>query len=150
MKNAQLTKIINHFKQNDPKIYVVAKHVNYNEWFGDKIDEKYYFTHLCSNIIGQQLSGKAARAIKERFSNLFSNNIATPQQILKISDQELRDLGLSWAKVKYVKDLAEKVANREVKLNNLAKLSDDEVIAELTKVKGIGKWTAEMFFHMVI
>jgi DNA-3-methyladenine glycosylase II len=69
----------------------------------------------------------------------------TPRHVLKLKDQALRDVGLSWAKASYIKNLAEKVNNQEVRLEKLSKLDDEAVIAELVKVKGIGPWTAEMF-----
>ncbi len=104
-----------------------------------------YFTKLCREIVGQQLASKAANAIFTRFVNLFPNQKITPEKIIKVPDQKLRDTGLSWAKVKYVKDLAQKVRNREVVIDNLNNLDDEAVALELIKVKGIGPWTAEMF-----
>jgi DNA-3-methyladenine glycosylase II len=68
-----------------------------------------------------------------------------PKNILTFEDQAFRDVGLSWAKAKYIKDLAVKVQSGEVKIDNLDTLSNESVIDELIKVKGIGKWTAEMF-----
>ena len=69
----------------------------------------------------------------------------TPKAVLSVPDQALRDVGLSWAKVKYIKDLADKVTRRLVKLDHLQTLADEAVVAELVKGKGIGPWTAEMF-----
>ncbi len=73
-----------------------------------------------------------------------------PEQILAADPQRLRDAGLSWPKVSYVRDLAERVADGELDLEQIAQLSDDEVVERLTEVKGIGRWTAEMFliFHL--
>lgn len=76
--------------------------------------------------------------------DFFKNN-PQPEFILRTDDSALRLLGLSNAKVKYVKDLSEKILSGEVKLKGFAKMSDDDIIAELTKVKGIGEWTAHMF-----
>ena len=69
---------------------------------------------------------------------------------MKIPDQKIRDAGLSWAKVKYLKDLADKVKNKVIHLEKLDTLSNEEVITELTKVKGIGPWTAEMFLMFTL
>ncbi len=104
-----------------------------------------YFLSLCREIVSQQLSGKSAHAIFTRFLKLFPKQKQNAQKILKFTDQKLRDVGMSWAKVKYLKDLAQKVVNKEINLKKLDGLGDLQVIEELTKVKGIGPWTAEMF-----
>lgn len=103
-----------------------------------------YFKSLCGEIIGQQLSGKVADVIFDRFEKALGGKI-TPEGILKIDGQKLRDCGMSWGKVKYVRDLALKTKNGELQTKKLAKLPDEEVIKELVAVKGIGRWTAEMF-----
>ncbi len=108
-----------------------------------------YFEDLVNAICSQQLSGKAAETIFGRVKKLLIK--INPENILSKSDQELRDCGLSWSKVSYIKDLAVRVKNEElrfssaIKINNLNSLQDEEVITELIKVKGIGRWTAEMF-----
>ena len=93
----------------------------------------------------QQLASGAARAIFGRFEKLFEQEEVTPEIVLSFFDQEIRDTGASWAKVKYIKDLAKCVATKTIDLKKLHELSDKEVIQELIKVKGIGPWTAEMF-----
>lgn len=102
-----------------------------------------YFEDLVNAICSQQLSGKAAETIFGRVKKLLVK--ITAVNILSKTDQELRDCGLSWSKVSYIKDLATRVKNEELLINNLNSLQDEEVITELTKVKGIGRWTAEMF-----
>ena len=102
-----------------------------------------YFEDLVDAICSQQLSGKAAKTIFGRVKICLVQ--ITPENILLKTDQELRDCGLSWQKVKYVKDLGEKVKNNELKIKKLDKLPDEEIINELVAVKGIGRWTAEMF-----
>jgi DNA-3-methyladenine glycosylase II len=102
-----------------------------------------YFESLVETICSQQLSIKVARTIFERVRNLVAKQL-TPDQVLKISDQYLRACGLSWQKVLYIKDLASKTASGELRVTSLDKMSDEEVILELVKVKGIGKWSAEM------
>jgi DNA-3-methyladenine glycosylase II len=94
--------------------------------------------------VGQQLSGKAADTIFNRFKALFPNGLL-PETILKEADEKLRGVGLSNAKTKYIKDLAQRVLNQDLHLHSLVEMKDEEVIAELVKVKGIGNWTAEMF-----
>jgi DNA-3-methyladenine glycosylase II len=105
--------------------------------------ESKYFEDLVDAICSQQLSSKAAKTIFGRIKTLLVK--ITSENILAKTDQELRDCGLSWAKVSYIKDLAMKVKNEELIINNLNKLEDEKVIKELVSVKGIGRWTAEMF-----
>jgi DNA-3-methyladenine glycosylase II len=107
------------------------------------IKKPLYFEDLVDAICSQQLSGKAAKTIFSRIKTLLVK--ITPENVLSKTDQELRDCGLSWAKVKYVKDLATHVDNKSLDLSNLDNISDEEVISELILVKGIGRWTAEMF-----
>ena len=104
-----------------------------------------FFAALTYEIIGQQLSGKVARIIYKRFLDLFGKKLPEPKQILKINDTKLRSCGCSWAKVKYLKSLAECINNGQLNLKSLHKLPDKEVYEQLLKVKGIGPWTAEMF-----
>ena len=107
------------------------------------IEKSMYFEDLVDAICSQQLSGKAAKTIFGRVKSLLVK--VTPENILSKKDQELRDCGLSWQKVSYVKDLAGKTTNGELQIKKLDKQSDEEIIKELTSVKGIGRWTAEMF-----
>jgi DNA-3-methyladenine glycosylase II len=103
------------------------------------------FYDLVEAIISQQLSIKASDTIFERFKKLFKNKFPTPKQILEMPDEKLRSAGISNAKVKYIKSLADFIERKELILEDLDNLTDSEVMIELTKVKGIGKWTAEMF-----
>lgn len=108
------------------------------------IKKKDYFSDLVHSIVSQQLSGKAANTIFGRLKQKLEGEV-TPERILRKRDQTLRNCGLSFAKVSFVKDLSCKVEDGEIKLNRLNKLSDEEIIEELVSVKGIGPWTAEMF-----
>lgn len=103
-----------------------------------------YFSGLVREIISQQLSGASASAIRGRFEKKVHGKI-TPENILKLSEQTLRDCGMAWSKARYIRDLAQKVKDGSVGIDNLNKLSDKKVVEELIKVKGIGSWTAEMF-----
>lgn len=148
MGNANYKHILTHFKKRDHKLHKYMLTVDFDEWL--KFDQRAttkdaYFTALCREIIGQQLSGKAANTIYSRFLTLFKSKKVTPKKILELEDQQLRDVGMSWAKAKYVKDLATKVESGELKLEALSGLEDAQVTKELTNVKGIGNWTAEMF-----
>jgi DNA-3-methyladenine glycosylase II len=107
---------------------------------------KNYYQELVDSIISQQLSVKAARSIEKRFCDLFEGNgFPEPEQILEKTIGELRSAGLSGAKAKYVQDLAQHVVDGRVKFEHLDSLSNQEVINELTAVKGIGEWTTHMF-----
>lgn len=139
--------IIAHFKRSDPKLHKILEQVM--EAHGDYIftlkKHDFLFGRLVESIISQQLSVRVADVIYERVLNLMPKKIMNPNAILKIKDENLRKCGLSFGKIKYIKDLSEKVKSGELNLDNLENLENEEVISELTKVKGIGKWTAEMF-----
>ena len=106
--------------------------------------KKDYFINLVDAICSQQLSGKAASTIFNRVRIGLGNEVS-PISILKTKDEKLRSCGLSWAKIKYTKGLSQKVKSGGVKIRKLDKLPDEEVIKELVGVKGIGRWTSEMF-----
>jgi DNA-3-methyladenine glycosylase II len=105
---------------------------------------------LLRSIVGQQLSTKAAHSIYGRFLELFGGSTPTPQQLLDADPEAIRAVGFSNAKVRYVRSLAEHVLSGELGLDHLHELGDEEVMRELTAVKGLGEWTAHMFliFHL--
>jgi DNA-3-methyladenine glycosylase II len=105
---------------------------------------------LVRSIVGQQLSTKAARTIYERLTALFDGGTPTPQQLLDADPDAIRAAGMSRPKIAYLRSLAEHVLSGELELDRLDELSDDEIVAELTAVKGLGVWTAHMFliFHL--
>ena len=105
---------------------------------------------LARAIVGQQLSTRAARSIWEKLQGLFDGRTPTPDQLLRRRRATLRKAGLSNAKVEFLRDLAARVKDGSLDLARLATLSDEDVVAELIEVKGIGSWTAEMFliFHL--
>ena len=105
---------------------------------------------LARAIVGQQLSTKAAASIWNKLLDQFGGKAPKPEQVLKRRADQLRKAGLSRAKVEFLKDLAKRVKDGRLDLKRLAKLSDEDVIAALIEVKGIGRWTAEMFliFHL--
>ncbi len=105
---------------------------------------------LLRAIVGQQLSTKAARTIYLRVLDLFDGTDPSPEQLLEVGEAELRGAGLSGRKVEYVRDLAAHVLDGELELDRLDQLDDEEVIAEIVAVRGLGQWTAEMFliFHL--
>lgn len=130
---------------------------------------RYYFEDLVDAIIQQQLSMSAASSIFNKIKKkIFSRNSpnknqdhrwraektlstrVTPEKILAISDNEFRECGLSKAKILYIRDLAKKVASGKLQVKLLDKLSDEKVTQELTRVKGIGVWTAQMFLMFTL
>lgn len=104
-----------------------------------------YYHELVSSIISQQLSVKAAGSIQSRFVDLFEGQLPSPQMIVETSPEKLRSVGLSSAKVRYVQDLATHILDGRLELDQLPRLSNGEIVAELTAIKGIGEWTAHMF-----
>jgi DNA-3-methyladenine glycosylase II len=104
-----------------------------------------YYQELVDAIISQQLSVHAARAIENRFRDLFGGKFPSAPEILTTDVETLRSLGFSRAKAAYVLDLAQHVVDGKVKFDNLDEMSNDEVMAELLPVKGIGEWTVHMF-----
>lgn len=105
---------------------------------------------LLRAIVGQQLSTKAARTIYGRILDLFDGATPPPERLLEADEADLRAAGLSGRKVEYVRDLASHVLSGELELDRLGELSDEEVVAEIVAVRGLGVWTAEMFllFHL--
>lgn len=135
-----MRKAINHLRKCDPVLRGIIERVGpYRMEYG--VPE---FSSLAEAIVYQQLNGKAAVTIFKRFAALTGEPI-TPQGILRLSDAQLRGVGLSKQKSAYMKDLAEKTAAGLLDFSLLPDLSDEEVIKHLTQVKGIGVWTAHMF-----
>ena len=102
------------------------------------------FKALTHAIISQQLSSKAAATIARRFDALFGG-VPTPSAVARASDEQLRSVGLSSQKLRYMRDLCARVEDGSVPLARIESLADEHVIEALTQVKGIGRWTAEMF-----
>jgi DNA-3-methyladenine glycosylase II len=135
-----MRKAINHLKKSDPVLCAIIERVGaYRVEYGPP-----EFHSLAEAIIYQQLHGKAAVTIFNRFTALAGKPL-TPEGILKLTDQQLRSVGLSKQKSAYVKDLAAKTASGLLDFSKLHEMPDDEVIKHLTQVKGIGVWTAQMF-----
>src|SRR4051794_7357933 len=135
-----MRKAIHHLRKSDPVLSVIIKSVgSYKMNYDDPA-----FASLAEAIVYQQLHGKAAATIFKRLTDLTGLPL-TPQGILKLSEEQMRGAGLSKQKLSYLRDLAAKAASGEVDFAKLPDLPDDEVIKELTKIKGIGVWTAQMF-----
>ena len=104
-----------------------------------------HFSALVRAIAGQQLSTKAAATIYARLLSLMPDGQPTPQGLMALGDDELRSVGISRQKAASLRDLSEKVFTGVVNLDALPEMSDDDVIASLVRVRGIGRWSAEMF-----
>ena len=103
------------------------------------------FKALMQAIISQQLSTKAAATIGARVMTLCGGDVPTPQAVERLSDEQLRAAGLSGQKTSYMRDLSRRVLDGSLALAEIESLGDEQVIDALTSVKGIGRWTAEMF-----
>jgi DNA-3-methyladenine glycosylase II len=105
---------------------------------------------LLRSIVGQQLSTKAASTIYGRMIDIFGGHAPTPKQLLAADPEEIRAAGLSRPKIAYLRDLAQHVEDGTLELDRLDELPDEEVSAQLTAIKGLGQWTADMFlmFHL--
>jgi DNA-3-methyladenine glycosylase II len=103
------------------------------------------FSVLVYSIIGQQISGFAARAIAGRLSERFGGRMPSPAELLALEPADLKSVGLSRMKVEYLRSLAEHIISGELQIDHLDKLSDDEVRAQITASRGLGRWTADMF-----
>ena len=108
------------------------------------------FIALCRAIISQQISGNVAIAITKRFKKLFPRSRPNPKHLLTLTDEQLLSAGLSRQKRSYLRDLAAHFAEGKVPTRRFAKMSDEEVIQSLIPIKGIGRWTAEMFLIFVL
>jgi DNA-3-methyladenine glycosylase II len=144
-----MRKVLNHFKKNDPKICVCLKDGVKIERLKPKNPDE-YFSQLCRSIIFQQISGKAGDAILKRFLLLFPRKKITAKKILILDAIKMREAGISPQKLKYLKSLAEHFNEKKIKVGDFDKLSDEEIISELVKVTGIGRWTAEMFLMFTL
>ena len=105
-----------------------------------------YFKSLLRSIIHQQLSGKAARTIENRFLELYNGNrYPTPEEVLKTPAEAIQNVGISRMKTEYIRGLAKIIDDGDIRLEKLTELSNDEVGNVLKEVKGIGQWTVDMF-----
>ena len=146
------TDAIAHLREADPALREVIDRVGLEPLHARRAERPAdHYGALVRSIVGQQLSTKAARAIYGRLTERFGGRPPTPAEVLAEDPEELRAAaGLSRAKVTFLRSLAEHVLSGELELERLDELPDEEVIAELVAVKGLGVWTAHMFlmFHL--
>ncbi|MDC3246663.1 DNA-3-methyladenine glycosylase [Candidatus Marinimicrobia bacterium] len=140
-------KAISHLRDKDPEIVTLLNHF--------KIDdlklEKNYFKSLTRSILYQQLSGKAAKTISNRFISLYPNkSYPLPQDVLNTKHKILRSVGISNAKAHYIKNIAEAFTNDTINHKNFHALSDTEIMDQLISIKGVGPWTIQMFLMFTL
>jgi DNA-3-methyladenine glycosylase II len=142
---------LKHLQAADPILGEVIEHIGRIEMGRPDRDPNDHYGALVRAITGQQLSVKAAASIHARFLEFFGGTTPTPQQVLDAEPETMRAAaGLSRMKVAFLRSLAEHVISGELDLERMSELSDEDVIAELIEIKGIGQWTAHMFlmFHL--
>lgn len=139
--NDEIQRALRHLRTADPIMHALVARVGP---FCLKLHRN-RFGMLVRSILSQQISTKAARSIRERVEGLMGGGPPTAEKLLALSPDQLRSAGVSSQKAAYLLDLADKVQSRTVRLARIGRLSDEEVIAELIQVKGIGRWTAQMF-----
>jgi DNA-3-methyladenine glycosylase II len=140
-----MRKAINHLKKSDPVLSAIIERVGPCRMeFGPP-----EFHSLAEAIVYQQLNGKAAVTIFKRFAALAGDPV-TPKGILKLTNAQMRSVGLSKQKTSYLKDMADRAARGELDFKRLPQMTDAEVIEHLTQVKGVGVWTAHMFLMFTL
>lgn len=132
---------IKHISKVDKKLAKVIKTVKMSEI---ELEDDYYST-IITSFINQQIGGAAARSILKKFMGLYGGKLPKPKQFLKTSTKKLRSAGLSPQKISYITDLCERIEAGRLFLHDLHKMEDEDVVTRLDEVRGIGRWTAEMF-----
>ena len=144
-KSISHTRAINHLKKSDPVLAAIIERIGPCRMeFGEPT-----FHSLAEAILYQQLNGKAAVTIFNRFTDLAGNPL-TPAGILKLTDAQMRGVGLSRQKTAYLRDLSEKTQAGLLEFERMPEMTEEEVIAHLTQVKGVGVWTAHMFLMFTL
>ena len=140
MSAASITIATEHLSTNDPRMALLIAQFPAPGF----VPHTDYYRELVESIISQQLSVKAAATITKRFVDSFGH-FPSPTDILSRSPEELRAVGLSGQKASYIQDLAAKVLDGSVQFDHLSDLTNEQIVAELTSVRGIGEWTVHMF-----
>lgn len=137
----QLRKAEKHLSKNDKRLAGVIKASGpcrlkpHNDHYGE----------LVGSIVGQQLSAKAGAVIWKRVLDLFGGKMPAPQQLIDIEADKIRACGVSYPKIGYMKDLAQHILDKRLDLDHISTMPNDQLIEQLTAVKGIGDWSAHMF-----
>jgi len=140
-----MKKALTHLRKSDPVLAAIIASVGpYKPSYHEPT-----FRALVRSVVFQQLAGAAARTIFNRLEAACDGDV-TPASILKLSDAQLRAVGLSKQKLSYVRSLAELTQSGEIVFEKLGEMDDEDIIEHLTRVKGIGRWTAQMFLMFAL
>jgi DNA-3-methyladenine glycosylase II len=134
---------VRHLKKRDPKLKLLIEKIGKLDF--NRAGDEGHYEFLLASIVYQQIAGNAARAILGRFKDLYNGNYPTPRQYLKTKKSALQSAGLSPQKISYIKDLSERIISKRLDLERLSDAEDEKIIQGLDEVRGIGRWTAEMF-----
>ena len=134
---------VTHLKRADPKLAVVIERIGPCHFTLNQ--EGTHFQAVARAIVYQQLSGKAAATIFGRFTALFDEGTPVPHKLLALPEETLRGVGLSRQKLGYLRDLATSAHSGALPIDTLHELDDEAIIKALTSIKGVGRWTAQMF-----
>ena len=141
-----MRKAINHLKKADPVMAaIISKAGPYRMQYREPV-----FQTLVRSIVYQQLSGKAALTIFNRLAAAAKVNPMTPEAILKLRPQKMRTLGLSKQKIVYIRELARLTRDGDIRFEGLPDMNDAAIIETLTRVKGVGVWTVQMFLMFAL
>ncbi len=139
-------KAVMHLSRNDPAMKTLSKK---HGRIRIKLHKNYYES-LVSAIIAQQLAWSAANSITKKFKTLFNGNIPEPALFLKTSEKKVRSSGISPQKYSYIKDLCIRIESSQLEITKFQHMEDEAIISELDEVRGIGRWTAEMFLMFTL
>ena len=146
-ESSSIKKAVSVMKKSDPELTTLLDTFEIENW----TLETNYFKSLSRAIIYQQLSGKAANTISDRFIALYDGkDYPSPEDVLKTNHETLRSVGLSNAKAQYIKNISEAFLDGTVDHAHLDSLSDNEIMAQLVSIKGVGPWTAQMFLMFTL
>ena len=140
-----MRKAINHLKKDPVMAAIIAKAGPYRVGYRDPV-----FQTLVRSIVYQQLNGKAALTIFNRLAEAVKVNPMTPEAVLKLRPQKMRAVGLSKQKTLYIRELARLTRDREIQFERLPEMEDAAIIETLTRVKGVGVWTVQMFLMFAL
>lgn len=141
-----VARALTHFQNVDPVLHAAGR----KHGLQSLKKSENYFDDLCETIVSQQLSGKVATVLCTRLHNLFAPGKLNPRDLSSRSIEELRTIGISNSKARFLHDLAERVTQGVLSLEKIDEMSDEEISELLTQVKGIGPWTVDMFLMFTL
>jgi len=133
-----------HFKKSDRRLYQLTQSMDFSDVSNGDLSDKTVFYNVAIAIVYQSISIHAANAVRHRLINLYKNEFS-PEKVLQTPDETLREIGLPYRKIAYLKDLSQRVLAGLPTTEQLELLDDQQVAEILTEVKGVGPWTAQMF-----